>query len=54
MSVFSTMIVYGVKVKTEVSNHQYDIGVKGQGQIYLSVLWLVMRTPLTIFDGVCS
>ena len=39
---------------TRVSDHQYDIKVKGQGQIYLkSILWLVTRTPtcISMFDS---
>ena len=33
----------------------FDHGVKGQGKIYQKpVLWLIMWTVLSIFDGVCS
>ena len=28
-----TMIVYGHEITTEVPDHCYDIGVKGQGQM---------------------
>ena len=32
---FSTMIAYGVQMTMKVSDHLCDLGVKGQGQIYL-------------------
>ena len=35
MFIFGTIIAYNVKIITMVSDHQHDIGVKGQGQIYL-------------------
>ena len=36
-SPYTTMIAYGVYIKmtTKVSIHQYDIGVKGQGQMHV-------------------
>ena len=38
---------YGVQIKTKVTDHYYDLGIKGQGQINLeTVLWLVTQTPL--------
>ena len=46
------MIAYGVHITTQISDYIYDIGVKGQGQIYMylkSVLRLVhfvTQTPL--------
>ena len=34
-------------MSTNVSDHQYDLDVKNQGQINLqSILWLAMRTYL--------
>ena len=33
--IFGTMIAYGVQITTEVPDHCYDLGVKGQGQICL-------------------
>ena len=37
-----TMIDYGVYITTQISDHIYEIEIKGQGQIYLkSVLQLV-------------
>ena len=39
---YLAVIAYGVQMATNVSDRHYDIGVKGQGQIYLkSVLWLL-------------
>ena len=36
-------------ITTKVPDHQYDLGIKGQGQIYLkSILQLVTLTPLPI------
>ena len=38
------MNAYGVSITTKVSDHQYDIEIIGQGQIYLkSVLWFTER-----------
>ena len=40
-------------MRTAVSNYSYDLGIKGQGQIYLHVhlpIWLGMRIPFTVFD----
>ena len=51
--IVGTIIAYGVQMATNASDHSYDLGVKGQCQIYLkSVLWLVTQTPF-IFDLVC-
>ena len=45
------MIAYDVLITRKVPDLQYDIGVIGQCQIYLtSVLWLIMQTPLSFFD----
>ena len=50
------MFTYDVHITTQISDHIYDIGVKGQGHIYLkSVLRLVhfvTQTPqaLSFFD----
>ena len=65
-----TIIVYGVRITKKVSDHQYDLGVKGQGQMYLitndlgakgqgqiclkSVLPLVTSTTLIFLDRGCS
>ena len=50
--IFSTMPAFGVHC-TGDKNHQNDIGVKGQGQIYLKSVWrLITGTPLSSFDGV--
>ena len=47
------MIVHDVKITTKVPDNSYDLGVKGQGKICLkSVLWLIMLTHLSFFDGV--
>ena len=49
------MIAFGVEMTTRVSGQQYDLGVKGQGQIYVKlVLWLETQTPLLTFDEECS
>ena len=49
---FSTSIAVGVWITMKVSDHLYEIGVKGQGEIYLkSVLWLLMRTSISFVDG---
>ena len=38
------MIAYGVQMTTNVSDHRYDLGVKGQGRICLKpVLTLITR-----------
>ena len=34
-------------------DHQYDLEVKGQVNFQYG-LWLVMRNPLSFFDGGCS
>ena len=48
MIILSKIIGYGVKITTLIKAHHYDIGVKGQCQLYLeSVLTLIMRTPLS-------
>ena len=43
--VFGTiMIAYGMYITTAVSDFWYDLGVKGQGQIYFkSTLWLLTQ-----------
>ena len=32
---FETLIKHGLLMTTHVSDHQYDLGVRGEGQIYL-------------------
>ena len=32
--IFGTIMSYGVEMTTKSSDNRYDIGVKGQGQIY--------------------
>ena len=43
------MCTYGVHITTQISDHIYDIEVKGQGQIYLKfvlqLVHFVTRTP---------
>ena len=49
---FITMIDYGVKMtsKVLVLDPRYDLGIKYQGQIYLtSALQPIMKTPLSFF-----
>ena len=42
-------------ITTKVPDHQYDLEIKEQCQIYLkSILRLVTLTPLSFFDGGCS
>ena len=39
-----------MQITTKVSDHQDDIGVKGQGCIYLnSILRFVTQTPISCF-----
>ena len=48
------MSVYGVWITRTESENQYDLGIKGRGQIYLKfMLQLIMRSPLSFFDGGC-
>ena len=50
--IIGTLIAYGVLITMKDSDRRYDLGVKGQGQIYLrSVLWLVTPFPLSYYDG---
>ena len=47
---YNKTIAYGVKVTTKASDHHYDLGVKGQVQLYLnSVLKIVTRSHLSFF-----
>ena len=54
MSIVGTAIAYGVKMTRKLSN-QYDLGVKGEGQIYSkSVLRLVTckKSSFILIQGV--
>ena len=52
---FGIIIDYGVYMTTVVSDHQYDLGVKCQGQIYLkSFLLFLMQSWLKPFNAGCS
>ena len=54
MFIFSRLIAYDVKMTTNVPENHYDLGINRQGQIYLySVLQLIKRTPLSLFDEGC-
>ena len=48
------MIAYGVYITMNFSNHQYDLAVKGQGQINIKVvLHLLTQTYLNLLtEGV--
>ena len=36
---------------TKISDHQHDLGVKGQSKIYLESMFLLLtRAPLSFFD----
>ena len=52
--IFSTMIAYGVHIKTFVSDHLYDFGVKGQGHImFMLKKYLLLVTLVSLMtDGV--
>ena len=51
--IFGTMIANSVWMTTEMLDRQYELGIKGQGQIYLKfVLWLVTRISLFFTNGV--
>ena len=36
-------IAYFVYITTKVSDHQYDLGIKGQGKIYLLTILIVIN-----------
>ena len=45
------MIAYDKQITAKVSKYGYDLGVKGQVQIYFNtVLGLVTQTPFSFFD----
>ena len=42
-------------LKSRVSEYGYDLEIKGQSQIFLkTVTLLVIQTPLWCIDGMCS
>ena len=48
--ILGTMIAYGVWMLTEILDRQYELCVKGQGQMYSkSAFWLVTHTSLSFF-----
>ena len=48
------MIAYFVYIATKVLEHEYDLWVKGQGQIFLkSFLVLETQIPRVFMYGVC-
>ena len=56
-----SVCTYSVCISTDftdhcyVTDHCYDLGVKGQGQICLkSVLLLARQFPFSLLDGGCS
>ena len=50
--IFSTMIAYGVYMATNISDCQYDIGVKSQ--IYLNFVYMARYANSNIYYGRCS
>ena len=52
--ILSTMNAYGVHIKTNVSDHLYDFGVKGQGHImFMLKTYLLLVTLVSLLtDGV--
>ena len=43
-----------MKITTKVSEYGYDLEIKGQSQIFLkSVTLLIIQTPLSCIDEVC-
>ena len=51
MFISGTTTAYEVLIRRNVLDHRYDFGVRGHIQLYLkSVLLLIMRTTLTLFD----
>ena len=55
MYLFDTMLACGMYISTKILDHRYNLGVKGQGHIYLKInLQLETRTSFTVFGGGCS
>ena len=53
--IFTTLITPSVYMTKNISDHRYDLEVKGKGQIHLkSVLQIETRTSLSPFDRSCS
>ena len=49
------MIAYHLKITTKISEYGYELEIKGQGQIFLkTVTLLIIQTPLWCIDGMCS
>ena len=48
---FNTIIVYVVYITTKVTDYRYDLGVKGQFQIYLKLSFMACNANTSfIFD----
>ena len=53
--IFTPMIAYYVSITRKISEYGYDLEIKGQGQIFLkTVTLLIIQTPLWCIDGMCS
>ena len=52
--IFITMITCGVKIKSKVSEHGYDIGVKSQGHLYFKPGYGFLMQNLAFFYQWCS
>ena len=53
---FCTMVACNVQMTMKGSDHRYDLGVKGQYQIYLNSVLITARNANSsfVFDGECS
>ena len=54
MFIFATVIAYHVKIKTQASEYEYDLEIKGQSQILKTATLLIIQTPFWCVDRVCS
>ena len=54
--IFSTMVACNVQMTMKVSDHRYDLVVKGQCQIYLNSILITARNAnsSSVLDGECS